>query len=87
MRVSISMDDELVKRIDEVADVMYTSRSGFVAMACTQLLNAQEMLLAVKDMAVTMRKIADKGEIDADTQAELDSYLKLCESFTRTVGR
>ena len=87
MRVSISMDDELVKRIDEVADIMYTSRSGFVSMACTQLLNAQEMLLAVKDMALTMRKIADKGEIDADTQSELDNYVKLCESFTRTVGR
>ena len=71
MKVQISMDNALVQRVDQYAEENYISRSALVTIALTQFLNAQEVTSAVKDMAVCIRKIADTGEIDSETQQKL----------------
>ena len=35
MRINITMDEELVKKIDEVASKMYVSRSAYIAFAAS----------------------------------------------------
>lgn len=74
MKVNISLDDDLMKRLDDYADRNYMSRSGLISLACTQYLNANEMVLAVKDMALCMRKIADTGTIDHETMEQLEDF-------------
>ena len=37
MKVNISLDDELMKRLDDYADRNYMSRSGLISLACTQI--------------------------------------------------
>lgn len=77
MKVNITLDDELLKRVDEYADKTYISRSGLISLAVTQYLNTNEMILAVKDMAVSMRKIADMGKVDEQTMEELKDFERL----------
>lgn len=79
MKVGLSLDDDLMKRIDDYADAHYMSRSAFVAQACSQALDAFEVQRAISSMAVSMRKIADMGAIDDDMKRELEDFERLAQ--------
>lgn len=57
MKLSISLNDDLVKRIDEYTKSMSISRSGFLAMAANQYLNQQQMLGALPDLLELNKKL------------------------------
>lgn len=76
-KITISLDDELVKRADNYADENYMSRSGLISIALTQYLNSADVTRAVKDLAFAMRKIADNGVVDEDTQRQLEDFERL----------
>lgn len=71
MKVNVTVNDDLMKRIDEYAERNYMSRSGLISFATTQFLNGQQLVSAVQDMSVCMRKIADTGQIDEETHSKL----------------
>lgn len=77
MKVNISMDDALMKRVDEYADNNYMSRSGLISLATVQFLNAADVTTAIKDMAFSMRKIADNNAVDAETLERLEDCERL----------
>lgn len=77
MKVGITLDDELMKRIDDYADENYMSRSGLISLACTQYLNTAEVTHAIKEMALCMRKIADSGKVDHETMEQLKDFERL----------
>ena len=77
MKVQVSLDDALMKRIDDYADENYMSRSGLISLATTQFLNSADVTKAVKDMAVCIRKIADTGEVDDETREQLEDLERL----------
>ncbi len=79
MKVQISMDDKLVERLDRYAEENYMSRSGLLSLAASQYLNANEVILLVKDMSLAMRKIADSGEVDAETTQKLEDFERICK--------
>lgn len=81
MKVQITLDDELLKRVDAYADENYLSRSGLLSIAVTQYLNTKEMVGAITRMGYAMEKIADKGEVDEQTQKELEDFQRLCALF------
>lgn len=81
-KVQISVDDELLKRIDNYSDRNYLSRSGLITLACSQYLNQAEVVTAVRDMALCMRKIADSGTVDAETQKQLEDFERLAQLLT-----
>lgn len=83
MKLGITLDDELLKRVDEYADRNYMSRSGLLSLAVTQFLNAAELSQAIKDMAFAMRKIADTGVIDIETQKQLEEFERVAQFLTR----
>lgn len=85
MKVNITLDDELMQRLDNFADKNYMSRSGLVSLAVTQYLNANEMILAVKDMALCMRKIADTGVVDHETMEQLEDFERLAKMLRETM--
>ena len=82
MKLTISCDDDLMKRIDDYAQRNYMSRSGLIALAATQYLNSQEMVTAITDMSISMRKIADEGKIAADTEQKLEDFERVCKVLT-----
>lgn len=82
MKLGITLDDSLVARIDSYADENYMSRSGLISLAVTQFLNASEVTRAVRDLSFSIRKIADTGQIDDDTQRELEDFERLSKLLT-----
>lgn len=76
-KVQISIDDELLTRLDKVADTNYMSRSGLISVACTQYINAQEVILAVNEMSLAMRKIADNNKVDNETMQQLEDFERI----------
>lgn len=77
MKVQITLDDALMQRVDAYADQNYMSRSGLLSLAVTQYLNAADVSLAVKEMALAMRKIADNGTVDHETMEQLEDFERL----------
>lgn len=77
MKINITLNDDLLSRIDQYADSNYMSRSGLISLATTQFLNAAEVTTAIRDMAVCMRKIADTGTVDHETMEQLEDFERL----------
>lgn len=77
MKLGIALDDELLARIDRYADENYMSRSGLISLACTQFLNASEVTMAIKDLALSVRKIADNNMVDHDTLEQLEDFERM----------
>lgn len=77
IKVNITLDEDLMRRVDEYAEENYLNRSSLVSLATTQFLNAADVTKAIKDMAFSMRKIADNGEIDDETRRELEDFERL----------
>lgn len=82
MKVGITLDDELLKRIDSYADENYMSRSGLLSVAATHYLNALEVQSAIKDISLAMRKIADTGKVDHETLEQLEDFERLAKFMT-----
>lgn len=82
-KVQISIDDDLLQRIDSFADSNYMSRSGFFTLASCQYLNSNEMMLAIKDMSLTMRRIADSGNIDEDSERKLEDFERMAKMLVK----
>lgn len=56
MRVNINMDEELVKKIDEIANKMYVSRSAYIAFAVSQKIQQDKMLESMPDVLEVARQ-------------------------------
>lgn len=81
-KVQISVDDELLKRIDSYSERNYLSRSGLITLAASKFLNQAEVSSAIMDMALSMRKIADVGAVDEETQKKLEGFVRLAQLLT-----
>ena len=47
MKLQISLNDDLLARVDKYADDNYLSRSGLISQALVQYLNQNEYIMAV----------------------------------------
>lgn len=81
MKVNVTLDDELMQRVDNYADRNYMSRSGLISLAVTQYLNQQEVILAIKDVSLAIRKIADTGKMDHETIKQFEDFERLSKMF------
>lgn len=77
MKINISIDDDLLVRLDSVADSNYMSRSGLISYAVVQYLNQQEVVKAITDVSLAMRKIADNNELDAESRQQLEDFERI----------
>lgn len=81
-KINISIDDELLEKIDTLADENYTSRSGFISMGMNEFVKQKEAIQAVKSMSASMAKIATFGTIDDETLKELEAFQTICGIMT-----
>lgn len=78
-KINISIDDELLSRVDNYSKKMYTSRSGLISISLASFINSQEVIIAVNDMSLAMRKIADKGLVDDETLEKLQDFERVAK--------
>lgn len=77
MKVQITCDDELMKKVDTFADENFMSRSGLFSIAVSQYIDSREATKALKEIAVAFKKIADTGKVDHETREELEDFQRL----------
>lgn len=81
-KINISIDDDLLKRVDNYADDNYTSRSGLISTSLVEYLNAREMITAVRKLNITLEKMSENGNCDEETMKELESFTRLANMLT-----
>lgn len=81
-KIQISIDDELLKRMDTYADDNYMSRSGLITLAATQFLNANEVTKAIVSLNATMQAIKETGHLDHETMEQLEDWQRLANLLT-----
>lgn len=79
MKINITMNDELLERVDQYAKENYTTRSGLISLACVQYLNQQEAINAVRLMSNALQRIAATGTIDEDAQQKLNEFAQIAK--------
>lgn len=67
MRINITMNEELVKKIDEVASKMYVSRSAFIAFAVSQKIQADKTVDNLPQLAQTMKAAVELEQAKQDS--------------------
>ncbi|WP_405308743.1 hypothetical protein [Methanobrevibacter sp.] len=77
-KINISINEDLLERIDKFSENNYLSRSGLISLACSQFLLTQETEALFRNMNIALQKIAENGIVDDKTQKELDDCLRLC---------
>lgn len=82
MKLQISMDDDLLARVDECADKRYMTRSGFIAQACLQVVNQDEIVRAINRVSYAVMKAAENNEIDDETKKELEQFELMVKLMT-----
>ena len=63
-RVQLSIDDELLKKIDDMATALYTSRSAYISMTMAQMLKIQQDAMGMMETVATntLNDAQKKGE-------------------------
>lgn len=74
MKLQISLDDELVSRIDNCADKNYMSRSGFISQACVQLLNQTELVSSINRISLACQKVSESNQLDDDIKRQFKEF-------------
>lgn len=87
MKVTITLDDELMHKIDKYADENYTSRSGYIAAATSNYIMQHEIVKALKGLSVAMNKIADTGKLDEETKTELEDFERIANLMYGTIKK
>ena len=82
VKVNITLDEELLQRIESYADENYLTRSGLLTIAASQFLLQAEASRAIVDMSLAMRKIAETGAIDDEQRRRLEDF----ERFARMLS-
>ena len=82
VKVNITLDEELLQRIESFADENYLTRSGLITLATSQYLIQEEASRAIVDLSLAMRKIAETGTITEDQLRELENF----ERFARMLS-
>lgn len=80
-KISISINDDLLSRLDKSASETYSSRSGFISQAVLQYLTSIEIPNIMSNMYVVMQKIADNNEIDEETKRQLQDFQALARAL------
>lgn len=81
-KVQISIDDDLLSKIDKIADSMYMSRSGFVSYSCAQVINSNAAMIAITEVSLALKKIADTGQISEEDKLKLDDFERIVKLVT-----
>lgn len=84
MKVQLTLNDELIERIDRFNESHYMTRTGFVTMACVQYLAQQEMFELLKDMRKCVNAIKDNKELTQEQLDELQGFAELLDGLGLT---
>ena len=74
MKITMNVNDDLLKRIDTYAKSHYLTRTAVFCFATSQFLTAEALPSLMMNMNQAMQKIAETGNVDEETQRQLDEF-------------
>ena len=80
-KVQISIEDDLLKSVDDYCEKNYMNRSWLFPQGVLQIINQQKLMDAMLNISFAMKNISEKGEIDDDTRRQMDEFDTLCKVF------
>lgn len=83
VKIQITLEQDLLDRIEAYADRNGLTRSSMLAYAATQLMRQDEALASMATVAASMRRIADSGEISDDDKKQLEQFEAVASLLTR----
>lgn len=81
-KINLSIDDELLERAEIYAKQNYLSKSGLVSIALVQFLNQNELISSLNSLSVSVRKMADIGEVDPESMEQINAFLTFAKFVT-----
>lgn len=68
----VSMKTSLFERVEKYAYELGVNRSAFIALCCSQYINAQEGMVQMQKMVDVMNALNDKQELSSDDVKKID---------------
>lgn len=74
-KINISIDDELLEKLDKYADASYMSRSAFITQCVNDKIIQQESLRTLMMISSTLEEISNKTDLNEDVKSEVDTLV------------
>lgn len=74
VKINVSIDDDLLKEVDDYCDKMYLNRSYLISQQLTQVINMQKIVNSISDLSFALRKAAESGSIDEETERKMKEF-------------
>lgn len=84
-KIQISVDDDLLKRVDDFSEKVYMSRSGLFSLAVNDYINSREFIFYCRDLAVSLKKIADSDKVSQEDLEEFKTMVGHLEYLAGSV--
>lgn len=82
VKVNITIDEELLARIERMADDFYTSRSGLITIGMSEFVLKADVSRVLLDINLALRKLADSGVVDETLQKKLADFEVFAKMIT-----
>lgn len=82
MKLSVSIPDELVKKLDALADANFCSRSGAVTIAVREWVANQEAKKLIPALTEAIKNAAAGKTLSEEDQRQLDAWEVLSRQFS-----
>lgn len=79
MKIGITMNEDLVSRLDKYAKSNFSNRSAVITSAVNSYLNANETFACIKEIALSIKKIADNGTCSDEELEHIEDLQRFCE--------
>lgn len=82
-KVQISIDDDLLVKVDDYCKKNCITRSGFISMMCSQWLQKEELTKTLNLLQGAMLKVTEGKDLPPEQQQEIDDYMRLVSMFNQ----
>lgn len=86
-KVNITIDADLLRKIDDYCDSYYQTRSGFFAQCAIEKIQSLESLNKLSEISAILEKVSKEEVVDDKTQKEIDSLVFLSNKLIRVAQK
>lgn len=83
VKINITLEDELLKELDEYCDKNFLNRSWAISQALVGVLNQQKLVDAISNVSLALRKCSETGVLDENTKREMETFESLSKLFIK----
>lgn len=78
-KVQITIDDELLRDVNDYCDKNYMNRSCLVSQSLLQVINQQKVIDSLTNLTIAIKNISQTGNVDENILQEINSFELLCK--------